>query len=310
MKNAREVIVMGLPPRTNDVKGMWYDGYPVHKGECENSVNYATVYASKNNIRPDQEVLKNDWLNFINTLLLANFHLHIVPFPAELNKPDSLYHDAVFIRDSGIMYKGIWIKSRFSVPDRAFEGEFSARLMQEKFDKTVVMVPEGGFIEGGDINYLETIDGSYYFGGLSRSNRKGHEFINEIMKPDKTLLIDSEGYHLDTLFTPVVNKDNKLVALIIAKDSVNPKSYAELKRLNIEVIDIEAIDSSGTGKELGTYAVNALISPGIMVSSSKFATPGVEERLEKLGVSRLIAPLRYFRFAGGSVHCLTNEIYN
>jgi len=28
-----------------------------------------------------------------------------------------------------------------------------------------------------------------------------------------------------------------------------------------------------------------------------------------MGIERFITPLTYFRYAGGSVHCLTNEIY-
>jgi len=36
---------------------------------------------------------------------------------------------------------------------------------------------------------------------------------------------------------------------------------------------------------------------------------GVEEALQKLGIERYVAPLTSFKYAGGSVHCLTNEIY-
>lgn len=47
-----------------------------------------------------------------------------------------------------------------------------------------------------------------------------------------------------------------------------------------------------------------------MMNCGKFSTPDVEEKLKALKIKRYFAPLTYFRFAGGSYHCLTNEIYN
>jgi len=305
----REIILLGLAPTTETVKGMWSQGYPVHQGENEESINYATLYAHERGIIPDQDQLRQEWLNFVDTLLQAGFHLHIVPFPEELNRPDSLYHDAVFIRDSGLIFRGIWIKSRFSVQERILEGEYHTKLIESKLGKTVVSLPEGALLEGGDINYLETCQGTYYFGGLSRSNQAGHDFVRKIIRPDHYVLIESEGYHLDTVFTPVVNDDNCLVAIIVTSDMLSTGSMKRLEALDVELIEVSVMDSSGSEDELGDYAVNALIAPGIMVNSSRFTTPGVEERLEQLGIARYVTPLTSFRYAGGSVHCLTNEVY-
>ena len=308
-KHRREIILLGLPPVTPEVKGMWHKGYPVHKGETESSINFATLYAHKKGIVPDQDLLRREWLNFVDTLLLAGFHLHIIPFPAELNRPDSLYHDAVFIRDGGLIFRSIWIKGRFSVKDRITEGEFHTRLVSSKLCKTVITPPKDAFLEGGDINFLMTAGGSYYFGGLSRSNRKGHDFARDIVRPDNYILIESEGYHLDTVFTPVVTADNRLAALIVASESIRPKSMAKIRALKVPVIEVSAHDSSGAGEDLGNYAVNALIAPGVMVNCSVFSTPGVEAKLRKLGIERYVAPLTSFKYAGGSVHCLTNEVF-
>lgn len=308
-KHHREVILLGLPPVTSEVKGMWHKGYPVHKGETESSVNFATLYAKKQGIIPDQDLLRREWLHFVDTLLLAGFHLHIIPFPEELNRPDSLYHDAVFIRDGGMIFRSIWIKGRFSVKDRILEGEFHAQCIANKLKKTVITLPKGAFLEGGDINYIETAKGSYYFGGLSRSNRQGHDFVREIIRPDNYVLVESEGYHLDTVFTPVISADNRLVAVIIASASIKAKSMTQIRELGVPVMEISAQDSSGAGDTLGDYSVNALIAPGVMVNCCRFSTPGVEETLKKLGIERFVAPLTSFKYAGGSVHCLTNEIY-
>ena len=308
-KHHREIILLGLPPVTDEVKGMWHKGYPVHKGESESSVNFATLYAKKNNIVPDQDLLRREWLNFVDTLLLAGFHLHIIPFLEGLNRPDSLYHDAVFIRDGGMIFRSIWIKGRFSVKDRVTEGEFHSRLISTKLKKTVITLPKDAFLEGGDINFIKTEGGSYYFGGLSRSNRLGHDFVRDIVRPDNYILVESDGYHLDTVFTPVLSADNRLAALIIASAGIKPRSMKQIRALGVPVIEVSAQDSSGDGDTLGDYAVNALVAPGVMVNCSRFATPGVEEKLRKLGIERFVAPLTSFKYAGGSVHCLTNEIY-
>jgi len=305
-----EIIIVGLPPVTDVVKGVWYNGYPVHWGESESSLNYATFHANRAGIIPDQEILRKNWLNFIDTLLLAGFHLHIVPFPDELNQPHSLYHDAVFIRDAGLMYKNIWIKARFSVHDREHEGDYHARLIEQKFNKTIITLPEEARLEGGDISYFETKDGRFYFGGLSRSNEAGHDYVRNLIHPDEFILIESEGYHLDTVFTPVVGASNRLLAIITARRALHSRSIRALENLGVPIIDIDLFDSSGEGRELGCYAVNALTGPGVMVNSSKFHTPGVEMHLKELGIKRYITPLTYFRYAGGSVHCLTNEIYH
>ncbi len=308
-KHHREVILLGLPPITPEVKGMWHKGYPVHKGETESSVNFATLYAKKNNIVPDQDLLRKEWLHFVDTLLLAGFQLRIIPFPEQLNRPDSLYHDAVFIRDGGMIFRSIWIKARFSVKDRILEGEFHSQCISTKLKKTVITLPKDAFLEGGDINFIETAKGSYYFGGLSRSNRKGHDFVREIIRPDNFIMVESEGYHLDTVFTPVVSADNHLVAVIIASEGIKAKSMAQIRELGVPVLEISPQDSSGAGDILGDYSVNALIAPGVMVNSSRFSTPGVEEALKKMGIERFVSPLTSFKYAGGSVHCLTNEIY-
>lgn len=309
IKHNREVILFGLPKATSEVPGMWYKGYPVHKGITEASMNFASLYAHEKNIVPVQKELREEWLNFVYTLSIAGFKLDILPFPSELNTQEHLCHDAIFIRDGGMIYRGLWIQGRFSVEARRIEGEYHTKLIASKLNKTIVTVPEGCYLEGGEINYLTTKQGSFYFGGLSRANRQGHDFVRGIIRPEHYLLIESEGYHLDTLFTPVVDASNNLCALIIAAKSVSPDSMKQLKSLNIPVIEVDPEDSSGEGDSLGNYSVNALIAPGVMVNSSNFSTSGVEEELKKMGIERFVCPLPNFKFAGGSVHCLTNEVY-
>ena len=304
-----EILLIDLPPANGEIKGCWYNGYPIHKGQSENSLNYATVYANKHNIIPNQIKLKQEFEHFIRTIKKAGFTVRLLPFPEKLNQPNSLHHDAVFVRDSGLFYKDYWIKARFSATDRQIEADSHAETMQKIFKKEIIHLPGNAFLEFGEVFLLETQNGTYYFGGLSRSSKEGHDFVRSIVKPDFYCLIQSEGYHLDTVFSPVINSENELVACILSKNMIHNESIEAIGNLNIQCIDIDPVDSSGEGKDLGNYAVNTLIGPGVMLNSAPFLTPGVEELIISLGVERFVSPLTYFRYAGGSFHCLTNEMY-
>ena len=304
-----EIIIVDLPKCHGNIEGCWYNGYPIHKGKTEDSLNYATVYASEHSIIPDQRIIEQDFLNFKELLRTAGFTIHVLPFPEELNQEDSPHHDAIFVRDAGMLHKDKWIKANSSVKSRLVETDVHAEKMSKKFNVEVVHLPKDCFLEFGEVFLLYTRNGSYYFGGLSRSSKEGHDAVKSMVKPDHYCLIQSEGYHLDTVFSPVLSKDNELIACIVTKKMIAPESLEELKKLDIEIIEIDPIDSSGEGEELGNYAVNTLVAPGVMLNCSSFLTENVEEKLRELGITRYVSPLTYFRFAGGSYHCLTNEIY-
>jgi len=304
-----EIIMTELPPPQNGIGGCWSNGYPVHKGYSEASLNYATVYANEHNIIPDQAILKRDWKQLCDLLNQLGFTVHILPFPDELNQPDGMYHDAVFLRDAGMMVGGYWFQGNFSARGREIEAEVYAKIIPNQFGKERMMLPEDAYLEFGEVFYLVTEEGSYYFGGLSRSNRVAHEFVLDIIQPDHAVLIQSQGYHLDTVFTPLVDPENYLVGVMVNPKMIRKESLASLESLEVAVIPVESIDSSGEGTSLGNYAINTLVAPGILVNCCPFQTPGVEEQLLKFGIARYSTSLEYFKYAGGSVHCLTNEIY-
>ncbi|MBT3590502.1 MAG: hypothetical protein HOK52_12175 [Candidatus Marinimicrobia bacterium] len=304
-----EIILIDLPPENGTIKGCWYNGYPIHKGQSENSLNYATVYANEHNIIPNQKKLKQEFEHFIRAIKKAGFTVHLLPFPEKLNQSNCLHHDAIFVRDSGLSFKDYWIKARFSAIDRQIEADSHAETMQKIFKKEIIHLPKNAFLEFGEVFLLETQKGTFYFGGLSRSSKEGHDFVKSIVNPDYYCLIQSEGYHLDTVFSPVINANNELVACILSKKMIHKESIEAIYNLNIQCIDIDPIDSSGEGESLGNYAVNTLVGPGVMLNSALFQTPRVEEILQEMGIKRFVSPLTYFRYAGGSFHCLTNEMY-
>jgi len=305
----KKILVVGLPKVNGEIDGLWYNGFPIHFGDNENSLNYATVYAGENNILPDQKVVQSDHKAFLKVLKMAGFELEIMPFPEELNQLDNLHHDAVFVRDAGFMFDNKWIVANFSVKERQVEAEVHSRSIQSKYGVEIVDLPKDAKLEFGEVIYLETKSGSYYFGGVSRSNEIAHDFVRDIVKPDNYIIIKSSGYHLDTVFSPVLSPENEIVALLVTKGKITDESIKLLQKLEIEMIYVDQIDSSGKDMELGNYAINTLIAPGVMVNCAYFETEGVEEKLKDFGVKRFVSSLTYFRFAGGSYHCLTNEIW-
>lgn len=308
MKKIPEILVVGLPKPHGEIKGAWYNGYPVHKGFTDDSLNFATVFARDHHIIPNQKIVIRDHNNFLATLREAGFKLRVLSFPENLNQADSLHHDGVFIRDSGFWFKDYWIKSNYAVKDRRPEANTWAEIIGKRFNKTIATPPPGAYIEFGEVYYFKTSAGTYYFGGLSRSNEKGHRFARSIIKPDHFILLHSHGYHLDTVMTPLISQNQELVGLVITKNMFREDSLEKLKKLNLPLITVGPMDSSGSGNRLGTYHVNCLPGPGVLVNTGKFLTPGVEEKIKALGIKRYYSPLTYFRYAGGSYHCLTNEI--
>src|SRR3989339_615172 len=287
-----EIIIIDLPKPHGEVGGCWYNVYPVHKGTTKTSLNYATLYADQKKIIPDQAVIKKDYKNFINLIKKTGSKLHILPFPKELNQQNCLHHDAVFFRDAGLMYKDYWIKANFSVSDRK-----------------IIKLPADAYIEFGEVFFIHTKNETFYLGGLSRSNKKGHDFVRKILNPDHYCLIKSSGYHLDTVLSPVINKSGELIAFILNKENISENGFKKIKKLNKKIILIKKQDSFGDNNRLGDYTVNALTAPGIFLNCGKFSTLNVEEKLKKMEIKHQYSPLTYFRFAGGSFHCLTNEIY-
>jgi len=297
-----QFILVVEPPQT-----CWPKGYVVRSGHNSNSLNKTSLYATKNHLVPNQKRLHQNFIDLKKTLKLAGFKLVVLPFPDELNSNDGSHHDGVFIRDVGMNFKDIWIKANFSAKGRQLEAEVFAQMIKNKFNKEIITPPSESFIEFGEVYYLETADGTYYFGGLSRANQAGHLFVKSIIKPDIFVLIESSGFHLDTVLTPVLSYDNHLVAVIVSPEMISKSSLQALHQLPLKVMEVEAFDTIGL-EGRGNYAVNCLVGPGVLVSGARFKTLGIHKQLEEFDIRFFTTALTDFNLSGGSVHCLTNEI--
>ncbi len=298
------------PPEPNDVvKGCWYKGIPIHQGNSPQSLNKTSLNSNLLHLKPNQKRLYKSHQNLYKTLLNIPCDVQILDFPEELNQPNNLYHDAVFVRDSGMLYKDVWIKANFSVKERQKESDYYAKMFKDVYKKEIKYISEDAYIEFGEIHYINAINGNFYFGGLSRSNIKGHNEVVNILKPDKKVIIESKWYHLDTVLTPVINSKNELTAIITSFEMLTQESIKKLKKLNMEIIEVDAKDTVGLDG-LGSYAINAFTLPGYIISGVRFSDSLVEKKLSRLEIKYLIVPVPDFELAGGSIHCLTNEVNN
>jgi len=297
---------MGKIILMNPSKNSWNDGYIIHSGKSENSLNKTTLFSNKNGILPNQKRLNLNFNKFKELLISLNFDIEILDYPNQLLNQENKNYDAVFIRDSGFMFKKNWIEANFAVKERKTESKVISKIIKNKFSKEIITLPNDALIEFGEVTYIKASNGSFYFGGLSRANKKAHNIIKKIINPDHFILLNSKGYHLDTVFSYLLNKNNKLVALIVAKNMFEKNSIEKLKKLKIKLIYVDNKDSCDIDG-LGNYAINSLIGKGLIISGSNFTTVNFYKELSKLGIKFYRIDLIDFNNAGGSVHCLTNQ---
>lgn len=233
--------------------------------------------------------------------------LNIIPFPPELDT-DKLYkHDAVFVRDSFISnQKGKIVMSNFSAKERQPEADQLQKYLKEQ-GFTVYTLPSDAHVEGGEFYYVNK--GNILFAGVSRNNRKGVEETAKLLNIDELCIVASDSYHLDTIFTALLNKKGELVGIVICMELVNNQSdvkkFAAKHTIPILAINPhDAIDFNGKGD----IAVNCLPLPGVIIGGGLFQTPGVEAGIKQLGIEHVIAPNTQFHLSGGGTHCLTNEL--
>ena len=125
-------------------------------------------------------------------------------------------------------------------------------------------------------------------------------------------MLKGTGFHLDTFFTPVLNKDGYIAALIICKKALEPISkkvlYQFADQNNVPVFNIPEKDALGTEKQIGKFAVNALPLPGVILKPDYFSNPIIDEKLERIRNKNKNLTTSQFQLSGGSVHCVTNEL--
>lgn len=255
---------------------------------------------------PDQKKVEEEHSRALKTLQ-KHVTVELFPFPQELDSNGLYKHDFVFTRDSFISnQKGEVVISNFSERQRQAEAEQMALFLEEKGYKINRLNPSA-FAEGGEFYYCMKDD--LLFAGISRNNIHGISETARLLDIKNIQIVESDSFHLDTVFTLLLGKDGYLVGIIVCLELIkNPQSLKDFaKKKGIELINvkpIDTIDQDGKGK----ISVNCLPVPGYLIGGDKFSTPGVEAKIKKLGISHVITPMFQFKLSGGGIHCLVNEL--
>ena len=161
-------------------------------------------------------------------------------------------------------------------------------------------------------NFIFAKKNNVLFSGLKRNTSRGVEFVAERLNVNQLVILEGEGFHLDTFFTPVLNKSGCICSVVACTALMKTESknalYKFADNLDIPVFEIPPDDAIGTKSKVGSFAANALPLPGTLIRPGPFSNPDIDERIMEMGINVVIIPTSQFHLSGGSVHCLTNEL--
>ena len=260
---------------------------------------------------PDQNLLVKERSNLIKTIKKNNIEIIEFPFPKKLENT-KFGHDYVFIRDTFISdLKGNVLLLKFAEKNREPESQIIARQL-EKLNFNLKELPnkKNIYAEGGEFYFCPK--DKILFSGINRNTTEGAEEVATFLNVNELVIIDTPSFHLDTVFSTILDNKGFLCALIICKKLISKSSFKNLEyivnNLNIELIIVPERDSIGSNNKLGSLAINCFSSPGLLISPSDYSNEFVKKKIDELDVNIETCSVSQFQLSGGSIHCLTNEI--
>lgn len=275
---------------------------------------YENNPAMKQGVIPNQSLVKEEMTFLKQKLHALPIDILEIDFPQSLDQDYPVYqkHDFVFVRDLFISNQdGSIVIAKFREKQREIEAEIISELLSD-LGHTIYQLPNSKdcFAEGGEFYY--TPNESILFCGISRNSRLGAEKTAELLDVNELVIIESSAFHVDTIFSPILDIHSNLCGLIACSTLMSQTSEESLKNVakkySIPFIDIQPNDAIGTDKKLGNFSVNCLSVPGHLIGPARFTTSGVNEILIELEITHHIVSLSQFRLSGGAVHCLTNVL--
>ena len=274
-------------------------------------IGYKDNPAMRDGIIPDQNLLVKERENLIDTLKNNDIEVIQFSFPEELENK-KYGHDFVFIRDAFISdLNNNVLLLKFAQKNREAESTIISDYL-EKLGYNIKELPnrKNIFAEGGEFYYCH--EDKILFSGIKRNSVTGAEEVASFLNVNKLILIKTKAFHIDTVFTTIMDHHGNLCAVIVCKELISKESFDLLDQFsrsnNIEIINIPPIDSIGINNNLGSLAVNNFSAPGLLISSSKFSKPSVAKYLNSKNIKMETTPVSQFQLSGGSIHCLTNEL--
>ena len=259
-------------------------------------------------VKPNQAILDSEYHKLVNMIKSVGLETTIVPFSNVLEKEEKF--DFIFMRDHFLCNtdKKI-VMCNMRLEERLNEANFVVETM-EKSGYIVSYLPNQDCLaEGGEFFYLPKEN--ILLAGLCRNNLKGAESMAALMGVDQLHIIESSGYHLDTAICPIFNNEYDCIGINCAKEVFDDKNYKVLRNLcskyGWELIDIENYNQKQSLE--ARAAMNALTLPGILISGAPILSKKVQDFTAVNNIQMYTSSVSQFNLSGGSVHCLTNELF-
>ena len=178
---------------------------------------YENNLAMKLGALPKQEVVKKENADCLSTLK-KYATVDLFPFPTDLDANGLNKHDFVFTRDTFISnQKGDVVISNFSERERQPEAEAVEPILKKAGFRTH-RLSKGSYAEGGEFYYVLKDD--LIFAGISRNNIHGISEVAKTLGISTVQIVESESFHLDTVFTILTNKNGHLAGILVCFDLI------------------------------------------------------------------------------------------
>tara|TARA_A100000164_G_scaffold31527_1_gene24310 strand:+ start:458 stop:1342 length:885 start_codon:yes stop_codon:yes gene_type:complete len=256
---------------------------------------------------PNQDLLKKEHDNLTAVLQKYSLDTIIIPFgkEIEINKK----YDFVFMRDHFLCNtnKDI-VMCNMKLSERMNEGKYVISTLNDLQYK-VSFLGENCIAEGGEFFFLPKEN--ILLAGQGRNNLMGAEQMAEKLKISNLHIIHSSGYHLDTSISPIFNNEYDCIGLICAKEVFSDNEINNLRSIcrsnQWELIEIEHQDINASLSF--RTAMNGLTLPGLFIGSKNLNQKQISDFALSNNIIFDYANVSQFNLSGGSVHCLTNELF-
>ena len=293
----------------NDIKNMKIaiSALPENGWWHEGIVAYQDNDMMSNGAMPNQSLLQQEHEGLIKILNKYSLPIEIIPFKKDLEAVKK--YDFVFMRDHFLcnVNKDI-VMCNMKLSERMNEGEFVISNLKN-LQYNVSFLDDDCIAEGGEFFFLPKEN--ILLAGQNRNNLKGAEQMAEKLKVSRLHIIKSSGYHLDTSISPIFNDKYECIGIICAREVFRNNEINDLRSICIsnqwELIEIEHqnINSSLNFRT----AMNGLTLPGLFIGSKKLNQELISDFASSNGVAFDSTEVSQFNLSGGSVHCLTNELF-
>jgi N-dimethylarginine dimethylaminohydrolase len=285
----------------------WPSGLPRYEN------NPAMSFAHETSIVPASHIVHKEFDNLLRGTPLGAHH--IISFPDNLDvKP--FHHDYVFIRDAFVSHPNgkIVLASYKEKERRAPESSCCLKLLLS-LGYDPIIPPAETCIEGGEFFVLP--EHNTLLAGINRNNEDGVHFVADKLGITNVFIFESDAFHLDACLCPLINNKGEICGLLYFPEMFSAEGLQEIKsfcsHFDAEALEVHGEDSVGPmltsgARSLGQFAINCLSQPGVLIGSSPFVTEGLHDKLKSLGIRHWISPLTQYRYSGGGVHCVINEL--